>query len=150
MRPSKIEYFINIALEVAKRSHDAETQVGSVLVKNDTGAIIATGMNGFVRGAPDHELPNTRPDKYEHIIHSEVNMLVNCARHGIATDNCTLYTTMSPCINCIKLIWQAGITRIVSKNTYRDFQSVTEMKDICVEYKLIDGYHIIDLRERMS
>ena len=58
IRPSKLATYMAMADVAARRSHDAETQVGSVLVKADSGAVIATGCNGFVRGAPDRLLPN--------------------------------------------------------------------------------------------
>ena len=53
MRPSKIANYMEIADVVSKRSHDVDTKVGAVLINNKSGAIIATGFNGFVRGAND-------------------------------------------------------------------------------------------------
>lgn len=121
---------MDVADVVKKRSHDAETQVGAVLVNNDSGAIIATGCNGFVRGADDSKLPNTRPDKYRYIMHAEQNLVANCARHGISMDNCTLVCTHSPCVQCMRLIFQCGITRVIVKELYRDFDELTKMEDI--------------------
>ncbi len=56
-RMAKDDWFMGFALQAAKRSHDAETQVGAVLIHKDTSAILATGFNGFVRGANDQTLP---------------------------------------------------------------------------------------------
>lgn len=48
---------MEIAESIAKRSHDSETKVGAVLVSNKSGAMLATGFNGFVRGAPTVNYP---------------------------------------------------------------------------------------------
>ena len=130
MRISKFEMYMEMARVAAKRSHDAETQVGAVLVNNTTGAVLATGCNGFVRGARDNELPNTRPEKYKYMVHAEENLVANCARHGISMDNCTLYCTMSPCVKCMRLLWQCGITSIIVENLYRDVEDIQAMDDI--------------------
>lgn len=123
---------MDVADAVKQRSHDAETQVGAVLVNNDSGAIMSTGFNGFVRGANDEVLPKTRPEKYEYIVHAEQNLISNCARHGISMDNCTLICTLSPCKLCMRLLFNAGITRVIVKDIYKDFKEILEMKDIKV------------------
>jgi len=132
MRPSKLANYMDMAIVCAQRSHDAETKVGAVLVNNDSGAIIATGYNGFVRGAPDDTLPTTRPDKYEYIIHAEMNMISNAAKHGISMNNCMLVCTLSPCKACMRMLYNCGITKVVSKDLYRDFDEILKMRDIRV------------------
>ena len=130
MRPTKISNYMEIAEVVSKRSHDAETKVGAVLVNDSSGAIIATGFNGFVRGANDSSLPCTRPDKYEYILHAEQNLMANCARHGISMEGCTLICTLSPCKTCMRLIINCGITKVVARDLYRDFQEILNMLDV--------------------
>lgn len=130
MRQSKVENYMEHACTAAKRSHDSETKVGAVLVNNASGAIIATGFNGFVRGAPDMVLPTTRPEKYEYIVHAEENLIANCARHGISMDNCTVYCTLSPCKKCMRLLYNCGITKVIVKDLYKDFNEIREMKDV--------------------
>lgn len=138
---SKLSLYMERAEVAAKGSHDAETKVGAVLVKNSSGAVIADGFNGFVRGAPDAVLPNTRPDKYKYIVHAEANLIANCVRHGISTDDCTLVCTMSPCVTCMRLLYQSGITRIVVKDKYRDFDQLVLMEDIeIIEARTPEGF----------
>jgi len=127
-RPSKNKYWMGIAEAVSLRSHDKETKVGAILVKNDTGMIVATGHNGFVRGAIDSELPTTRPDKYEYMVHAEENLMAHTSRNGIAINNCTLVITLSPCKKCLRLMWQAGITKVICRDLYRDH--CASLKDI--------------------
>ncbi len=132
---------MELAETIAKRSHDAETKVGAVLINNTSGAIIATGYNGFVRGADDSLLPNTRPDKYEYILHAEQNLIANSARHGISMDNCSLVCTLSPCKLCMRLLLNCGITKVIAKDLYKDFNDILQMQDIKVEAtKEADGF----------
>ena len=135
---------MEIAEVCAKRSHDVETQVGAVIINNKSGAIMATGYNGFVRGANDLVLPVTRPLKYEFILHAEQNLIANCARHGISMEDCMLVCTMSPCKLCMRLMLNCGITKVVTKELYRDFNEILKMPDIKVNMeKNEDGfYHI--------
>jgi dCMP deaminase len=130
MRQSKVDNYMEVAEVVAKRSHDAETKVGAVLVNDKSGAIIATGFNGFVRGACDSQLPRTRPLKYEFILHAEQNLIANCARHGISMEGCTIICTMSPCKLCMRLLINCGITKVVTKELYKDFQEILDMPDV--------------------
>lgn len=142
-RPSKLHNFMDTAKVIAQRSHDAETKVGAVLINNESNAIIATGFNGFVRGAPDDILPNTRPDKYEYILHAEQNLISNCARHGISMNNSTLICTLSPCKLCMRMLLNSGIKKVVANDLYKDFNEILQMQDIKVEVQEEDGlFHI--------
>jgi dCMP deaminase len=136
---------MDIASVIAQRSHDAETKVGAVLVNNGSGAIIATGFNGFVRGADDNALPTTRPQKYEYIVHAEQNLICNSAKHGISMDNCSLVCTLSPCKLCMRMLLNCGITKVIAKDLYKDFNEILEMKDIKVTVqKEEDGFYHIE------
>lgn len=144
MRPSKYETFMEIAHSIAKRSHDSETKVGAILISNKSGAMLATGFNGFVRGAPDNKLPTTRPDKYKFIVHSEENLVANCARHGISMDDCTLVCTHSPCVKCMRLLFQCGITQVLVQEKYRDFESLKQMEDIHISEEVTpEGFFLL-------
>lgn len=144
MRPDKVKNYMDIATVVAERSHDAETKVGVVLVNNKAGNIISTGYNGFVRGAADNSLPNHRPEKYEYIIHAELNLITNCCRNGISTENCTLISTMSPCRSCLRILVNCGITNIIAKDLYKDFGEVLQMRDVTTSIiKRDDGLYEI-------
>lgn len=144
MRPSKLQNYMEIAETVAKRSHDAETKVGALLINNKSGAIIATGYNGFIKGANDAILPNTRPEKYEYILHAEMNLLTNCARHGISMDDCFLVCTLSPCKLCMRLMINSGINLVIAKDLYRDFEQILTMEDALVQVsKTPEGFNEI-------
>ncbi len=118
-RPSWDQYYLGFLIPASKRSHDAQTKIGCVLVKDNS--ILTTGYNGFVRGVDDSRLPNTRPAKYPLIRHAEKNCLTNCNRLGKSTLDATAYITCEPCFECYQDLYSAGITRIV----YSDIVKVT-------------------------
>lgn len=126
----KLDAYHAQAVAVASQSPDEQTKVGCLLVNGSTGAVLGSGFNGFVRKAPDENLPKTRPDKYKYIIHAETNMVYNCARHGVPTDNCFVYCTLSPCVNCLRALYQSGISVVYFKDKYRDFDENVQMKDL--------------------
>lgn len=136
--------YINMGKALSVLSHDAQTKLGGILVRNSTGVQVVSAYNGFVSGAPDNDLPNTRPDKYEYMIHVEQNLLSHCANEGIATKDTTFYCSLSPCINCTRLLYQAGVTGAVCEKLYTDFDKVLNMKDIKVVHKVKNGLNIIN------
>lgn len=107
---------MNIAEVVSTRSHDSETQVGCVIVDSNK-RIISTGYNGFPPGCKDSELPTTRPEKYKYMIHAEINAIATCR---VDLNGASLYTTTSPCSDCVKAIITSGIKKVIFKKAYRD------------------------------
>lgn len=110
--PSWCDYFLGQAFLTSQRSPDKQTKCGCVIA-NEKNQIVGQGYNGFPRGLCDSQLPNTRPEKYDWMIHAEVNAILNS--NG-SLDNCTAYITTMPCFNCTLLMWQAGIKSIVYAN----------------------------------
>jgi dCMP deaminase len=149
-RPNKIDYYLNIATAIAERSHDANTRVGMILVKEDTGAIVATGYNGFIRGADDANLPNTRPDKIPYFLHAEENLIYNCARHGISMTDCFVVGNLTPCPSCVRKLWQCGIKEMYVNALHSTFREVLAMKDIGVmgynynSSNFVEGYNFVN------
>lgn len=140
---SKIKKYLNVAKEVSKFSKDENTKVGAILVDPDDGAIVAVGYNGFVRGSPDYLIPKTRPEKYKYTIHAELNLLLNCARHGISVKNKIVYCTHSPCNNCARHLKNAGINKIIFKNLYAN-EILQEDLDLKFSLKKEKNYFILN------
>lgn len=141
----KNKYFIGIAEAVSLASPDEETKVGGILVSNKEQGIIATGFNGFIRGAPDERLPKVRPDKYSVIQHCEQNIVAHCARYGISSRDTTLYITLSPCLQCIRQLYNAGIMKVVYRDKYRDYEQLFNLPDLEVKESCS---HTLDLLPR--
>jgi dCMP deaminase len=110
--PDWDEYYLNICQVVAARSKDPNTQIGCVIV-GPAHEIRSTGYNSFPRGIRD-DVPErlARPAKYLWIEHAERNAICNAARAGTATERCTLYVEIMPCMDCARAIVQAGITDV--------------------------------------
>ena len=106
------QHYLARACLVSKRSKDPSTKVGCVIIKDDRQ--VGDGFNGFPRGIADDDRLNDRQEKYELIIHAEMNALLHTGRQDC--EGATLYIwgfAGPPCRNCTKHIIQAGIRRVV-------------------------------------
>ena len=112
-RPSWDEYFIDIAEQVAKRSKDPSTRTGCVIVDSKKRPV-SFGYNGFIGGCDESKMSQERPMKYLLVIHSEMNAILFSKRD---LENCVLYNLYVPCEYCLKYIIQAGIKKIIYKNS---------------------------------
>lgn len=105
--------FLRLAEHVAGWSKDPSTQVGCVVVDNETRQVRGIGYNGFPRGVEDtRERYQDRAQKYPRVVHAELNAILNSHEPG-RLDSCTLYVTLPPCCECAKAIIQSGIWRVV-------------------------------------
>lgn len=111
------QLFIDIAHRVSLMSHDTDTKVGAVIVKD--GNILSMGYNGMPSGMSNDCKHSTGVTKKE-VIHAEANAICKLARSTGSSEGATLYCTLSPCIECAKLILQSGITRVVFADNYKD------------------------------
>ena len=122
-RPSWDEYFMGIAFEVAKRSTCDRARVGAIIVRDKR--ILTTGYNGAPRGLPHcDEVGHLIVDGHcVRTLHAEQNAIIQAALHGVSTDGGTIYVTHQPCLNCAKMIINAGIRRVVYAGAYPDENS---------------------------
>ncbi len=99
----------------AENSYCRRRQVGALLVKDKM--IISDGYNGTPAGFENvcEEDDHTKP----YVLHAEANAITKVARSNNSSDGATLYITTSPCMECSKLIIQAGIRRVVFGEYYR-------------------------------
>ena len=103
--------FLELAKLVGSWSKDPSTQVGAVIV-DENNRIVSVGYNGFPRGVEDNDRLFDREEKYDIIVHAEVNALMFANK---SLETCTLYTwPFQPCSRCAGLIIQSGIKRVVS------------------------------------
>lgn len=105
MKRERVLNYLEICDVVAKMSPDEERKVGALLVNEKTLALLSSGYNGFLRGTNSELLPKKKPYKHEYMIHAEANLLLNCSKHGITTEDCVLFCSLSPCVNCTRLLW---------------------------------------------
>lgn len=122
------------ALEIATRSKDEQTKVGALLLDKLDNETITSGYNGFRRGGTDTHLPTTRPEKYPYMLHAEANAILHCARKGKSSMNAFFVQTLSPCTDCLRMSWQAGVDTFYFLEKYRDYDQNKSMLD----FKIIE------------
>lgn len=107
--------YLRMAAIWSENSYCKRRQVGALIVKNKM--IISDGYNGTPSGFENvcEENGVTKP----YVLHAEANAITKIARSGNNSNGSTLYVTDSPCIECAKLIIQAGIRRVVYSREYR-------------------------------
>lgn len=108
--------YIEMAHVWAKNSYCNRRQVGALIVKDRM--IISDGYNGTPSGFEnicEDEKGKTKP----YVLHAEANAITKVAKSNNSSEGATLYITDSPCVECAKLIIQAGIVRVVYDKKYR-------------------------------
>lgn len=130
MKPKFIPMYMEMAEIVSKQSSAKRLQVGAIIVKEDR--IISIGYNGMPAGwtnecedvVEQHEdggsVLKTKPE----VLHAETNAIAKIARSTNSSEDASLFVTHAPCIDCAKIIHQAGITSVYYRNTYRDTNGV--------------------------
>ncbi len=113
--------YIQMASIWSENSYCERRKVGALIVKDKM--IISDGYNGTPSGFEnvcEDENKITKP----YVLHAEANAITKIARSNNSSDNATMYVTASPCIECAKLIIQAGITRVVYRESYRNTDGI--------------------------
>ena len=129
------EKYIAMAGIWAGKSYCKRRQVGALIVKDRM--IISDGYNGTPSGFEnvcEDENGVTKP----YVLHAEANAITKVAKSGNSSDGATLYVTASPCIECSKLIIQAGIKRVVYKDEYRLTDGVDLLRKAGIEVEKVD------------
>lgn len=127
--------YMEMAAIWAKNSYCRRRQVGSLIVKDRM--IISDGYNGTPSGFEnicEDENGVTKP----YVLHAEANAITKVAKSGNSSEGATLYVTASPCIECAKLIIQAGIKRVVYRDEYRLTDGVELLRRAGIDVEKVD------------
>ena len=127
--------YLQMATIWAKNSYCIRRQVGAILVKDKM--IISDGYNGTPAGFENvcEENGVTKP----YVLHAEANAITKVAKSSNSSDSSTLYVTASPCLECAKLIIQAGIKRVVYHDEYRITDGIDLLRRAGVEIVKYDS-----------
>lgn len=121
----------------AENSYCERRKVGALIVHNQM--IISDGFNGTPSGfenvCEDPVTGMTKP----YVLHAEANAITKVARSNNSSDGATLYVTASPCLECSKLIIQAGIKRVVFNEMYRMSDGIDLLRRAGIECVLIEN-----------
>lgn len=138
MRLDKAHKYFKLAEYQAELfSKDPVTKVGALFLAPDSYQILTLGYNGFPRKINETDSKRwERPQKYMYVSHAEANCVANACRHGTPLENSIAIVTLFPCTNCAKLMIQAGISTLVTKEPDmnhprwgQEFQYSKEMLD---------------------
>jgi len=138
MKTKYIHAHMQAAEVYAKLSSAKRLQVGCVVVKNDT--IIGIGYNGMPSGWDNnceeeylYEDGGSQLRTRSEVLHAESNSLAKIARSTNSSENATMFVTHAPCLDCAKLIHQAGINSVYYRNSYRDDKGIDFLKKCGVQ-----------------
>lgn len=120
-------HYLRVAQLTSQLSSAIDRKVGAVIVKDDN--IISFSYNGTTRGANNATCdPNGKT--FPSVLHAEAYAIGKVAKSTNSTKGATLYTTLSPCIECAKIIYMAGISRVVYGELYKYREGVDYLEKI--------------------
>ena len=147
MKEKFVRLYMDWATRLAELSHARRLHVGAVVVKDDT--VISYGYNGMPAGwdndcedpvlkkvgvAPDgHDLVELELKTKPEVLHAESNAIAKLAKSNNSGNRADLFVTHSPCLDCAKLIFQSGISRVYYGENYRDDAGIKFLEKSGVE-----------------
>ncbi|MDH5474854.1 MAG: dCMP deaminase family protein [Cyclobacteriaceae bacterium] len=128
-KPEFDDIYMELAVNLAKRSHCIKRHVGAVLVKETR--IISIGYNGPPAGTHncDEEFPGTGCTKDSKgscslAIHAEQNAIMYAVKNKASVEGSTLYVTLSPCISCARIIYSMGVEKVIYFKSYAEYKGL--------------------------
>ncbi|CCZ10170.1 MULTISPECIES: deoxycytidylate deaminase [Culturomica] len=129
------ERYLRMARIWAENSYCKRRQVGALIVKDKS--IISDGYNGTPSGFEnicEDDTNRTKP----YVLHAEANAITKVAKSSNSSEGATLYVTASPCIECAKLIIQAGIRRVVYSEVYHCADGLELLKKAGIQVDFVE------------
>lgn len=128
-KPDFDDIFMDLAINLAKRSHCIKAQVGAVLTKDTR--IISIGYNGPPSGThncdiefPDEGCPRDSKGSCSLALHAEQNAILYAAKNGSTVEGGTIYVTLSPCLACARIIFSMKIKKVIFYKSYANFKGI--------------------------
>jgi dCMP deaminase len=138
MKEKYIDAHMKAAEVYAQLSSAKRLQVGCVVVKDNT--IIGIGYNGMPSGWTNDcevELDNGETKTKPEVMHAETNSISKIARSTNSSDGAALFVTHAPCLDCAKIIHQAGINSVYYRNTYRSTDGIEFLEKCNINVKKV-------------
>ena len=128
-RPEFDDIFMQLAVNLASRSHCIKRHVGAVLTKETR--IISIGYNGPPAGThncdeewPDKGCPRDSKGGCSLAIHAEQNAILYAVKNQSSVEGSTLYVTLSPCLACARIIFTSGIKKVIYLKSYAQYKGI--------------------------
>lgn len=134
-----IEYYLDLATRTAKLSRAEKLKVGCVIVTTDDA--ILYGWNGTPSGwdnCCEYELEDGSLKTFDYVLHAESNCLAKLAKSTLSGRGASLFLTHSPCIQCAKMVYQAGIENVYYLEDYRCDSGVHFLRQCGVNVQQIE------------
>lgn len=126
--------YLKMAIEWSKLSYCIRKQVGALIVKDNT--IISDGYNGTPSGF-DNICEDENGITKWYVLHAEANAILKIAQSTQSCKGATLYVTLAPCKDCSKIIYQAGIIKVVYYNSYKNNEGLYFLNKVNIMIKQI-------------
>ncbi|MEQ9229794.1 MAG: dCMP deaminase family protein [Cyclobacteriaceae bacterium] len=130
-KPEFDDIFMELAVNLAKRSHCTKRHVGAVLTKDTR--IVSIGYNGPPAGThncdvewPQKGCPRDSKGGCSLAIHAEQNAILYAVKNKTSVEGATLYVTLSPCLSCARIIYTMGISKVLFLNSYAQYKGISE------------------------
>ncbi len=127
-------FYMNICDLIAQQSYAEDRKVGAIIVKNDN--IISFSYNGTARGTNNDTQSNP-------VLHAEAHAIAKVARSNLSSEGATLYCTLSPCLDCSKLIYAAGIHRVMYKQEYKCTKGIEYLQSLGIVINRTDIHNVL-------
>ena len=134
-RPEFDDIFMQLAVNLASRSHCIKRHVGAVLTRDTR--IISIGYNGPPAGThncddewPEKGCPRDSKGGCSLAIHAEQNAILYAAKNQANIEGSTLYVTLSPCLACSRIIYTSGIKKVIYLNSYAEYKGIASDEGI--------------------
>jgi len=128
-RPSFDDIYMELATNLAERSHCVKIKVGAVLTKDTR--IVSLGYNGPPAGThncdiewPEKGCPRDSKGGCSLALHAEQNAIIYASKNNVPLENCSIYVTLAPCLSCARIIYASGIKKVIYQNSYAEYKGI--------------------------
>ncbi len=150
-KPDFDDIFMDLAINLAKKSHCIKAQVGAVLTKDTR--IISIGYNGPPSGThncdsefPEVGCPRDSKGSCSLALHAEQNAILYASKNGASVDGATIYVTLSPCLPCARIIFSMKIKKVIFFKSYAKYKGIAN--DEGVDFLRKFGVEVVQYEQK--
>lgn len=151
-KPDFDDIFMDLAINLAQKSHCIKAQVGAVLTKDTR--IISIGYNGPPAGThncdsefPEIGCPRDSKGSCSLALHAEQNAILYASKNGASVDGATIYVTLSPCLACARIIFSMKIKKVIFFKSYAKYKGIAN--DEGVDFLRKFGVEVLQYEQKV-
>ena len=152
-RPSFDDIYMELAENLALRSHCVKIKVGAVLTKDTR--IVSLGYNGPPAGThncdiewPKDGCPRDSKGGCSLALHAEQNAIIYASKNNVPLENCSVYVTLAPCLSCARIIFASGIRKVIYLNSYAEYKGLSS--DEGVDFLQRFGVEVVRYKKKTA